>query len=175
MASLRELKHARRMDAQFRTMDMDQIPIGKPIDERSMVAAASDPNVVSMQHLKRLHEQSKQHKKQQIQTTWSQLAGSLSRVSPVSTKSVRPIKEIAPKPVLRTDIPQRKHVLLQTYQDIANDLRNFKTLPYKTNLEKIGACFLGNNRAYLSITTFVAICIVLIIVLLLCIRRPRSY
>lgn len=172
MASLREMEHARRMDAQFRTMDMDQIPIGKPIDERSMVAAASDPNVVSMQHLKQLHEQSKQHKKEQVQTTWSHLAGSLSTVS---TTSAKPSKEIAPKPVLRTDIPQRKHVLLQTYQDIANDLRNFKTLPYTTNLEKIGACFLGNNRAYLSITTFVAICIVLIIVLLLCIRRPRSH
>lgn len=175
MASLRELKHARKMDAHFRTMDMDQIPIGKPMDERSMVAAASDPNAVSMQHLKQLHEQSKELKKKQVQTTWSQLAGSLSPVSPVSTTSAQPSKEIVPKPVLRTDIPQRKHILLQTYQDIANDLRNFKTLPYKTNLEKIGACFLGNNRAYLSITTFVAICIVLIIVLLLCIRRPRSY
>ena len=166
MESLKEIDNARKMDEYFRTMDMDRIPIGKPIDERSLVAAASDRNVVSMHHLQRLQEESTQNKKNRVQDTWSQMARSLPK-----DLSEPLAKELPSKPTLRSDIPKRKHILLQTYQDIANDLRNFKKLPYKTNLEKLGACFFGNNRSYLSITTFIAICIILIVILFFCIRR----
>lgn len=164
--SLKEIEHARMLDRQFRTMDLTDLPIGKPIDERSLISAASDPNTIPMEKMKRLQEASKTNNVQRIKNTWSQMASRLPATTLVSNSN--PVPELAP--VIRSDIPQRKNHLLKTYQDMATDLRNFKTLPYKTNLEKLGACFLG-QRSYLSITTFVAICIVLIIILLLCFRR----
>ena len=167
--SLKEIEHARMLDHQFRTMDLTDLPIGKPIDERSLISAASDPNTISMDKMKRLQEASKTNNVQRIQNTWSKMASRLPATTPASNST--PVQELAP--VIRSDIPQRKNYLLKTYQDMATDLRNFKTLPYKTNLEKLSACFLG-QRSYLSITTFVAICIVLIIILLLCFRRKSN-
>ena len=170
MTSLQEFERIRQADAELRNMDMDDVPIGKPIDERSLIAAASDPNFVPMKKLKQIHEQTTQNRKQHVLNTWSKAANALPVHNPHSNRSddlERPLTKKGPS------IPQKKHILLQTYQDIAHDLKNFKTLPYKTNLEKLGSCFFSNNRGYLSITTFVAICIILIIILLLCIR-PRK-
>lgn len=167
--SLKEIEHARRLDHEFRTMDLTDLPIGKPIDERSLISAASDPNTIPMENMKRLQEATRKNSVQRIQNTWRQMANRLPATTPASPSMPVP----ASAPVIRSDIPQRKNHLLKTYQDMATDLRNFKTLPYKTNLEKLSACFLG-QRSYLSITTFVAICIVLIIILLLCFRRKSN-
>lgn len=170
MTSLQEFERIRQADADLRNMDMDDVPIGKPIDERSLVAAASDPNVISIKKLKQIHEQTTQNHKQHVLNTWNKVANALPAHNLHSNSSddlKQPLSKQSPS------IPQRKHILLQTYQDIAHDLKNFKTLPYKTNLEKLSSCFFSNNRGYLSITTFVAICIILIIILLLCIR-PRK-
>ena len=167
--SLKEIEHARRLDHEFRNMDLTDLPIGKPIDERSLISAASDPNTITMENMKRLQEATRKNSVQRVKNTWSQMASRLPATTPASHSM--PVPESAP--VIRSDIPQRKNYLLKTYQDMATDLRNFKTLPYKTNLEKLSACFLG-QRSYLSITTFVAICIVLIIILLLCFRRRSN-
>ena len=170
MSSLHDFERVRQADANLRTMNLDDVPIGKPIDERSLITAASDPSFIPMKKMKQIHEQSGKNHKQSIRDAWSTLANSLPQHKPHSDNQQQPHSNSSK---ILSNIPKRKHIILQTYQDIANDLRNFKTLPYKTNLEKLGSCFFSNNRGYLSITTFVAICIILIIILLLCIR-PRK-
>ena len=170
MSGLQEIERARQLDRHFRTMDLSQVPIGKPIDERSLMAAASDPNAIEMDKMLRLHEQNERNSNQMIRNSWANQARNLGMPT-VQTQPVQPVPE--PRvghevaPVFPT-LPTKTNAVFQTYQDIVHDLKNFQDLPHKTNLQKLNACFLTNGRAYVSITTFIAFCILMIILVVIC-------
>ena len=74
------LERARQMDAQFMSMDFDAIPVGQPIDERSLISAASDPNTIPMAQMRKIHNQNERANTQNIRQTWSDMLKSLPSV-----------------------------------------------------------------------------------------------
>ena len=160
-------ERAQRLDAQFRNMDFDAVPVGQPIDERSLLAAASDPNAIPMDKMKALHDRNKRRETDQINQLWSNQASAL---PDITTKQTVDPKHIA-YPNLET---QRTNVVLQKFKDIAHDLTHFKDLPQKTNLEKVQVCFFSDGRAYVSVTSFIAFCILMIIIVVICMGSRRS-
>jgi hypothetical protein len=174
MSGLQDIERARQLDRHFRTMDLSQVPIGKPIDERSLMAAASDPNAIEMDKMLRLHEQNERNSNQMIRNSWANQARGLAMPNgqkPYGQPEPRVGHEVAP--VFPT-LPAKTNAVFQTYQDIAHDLKNFQYLPHKTNLQKLNACFLTNGRAYVSITTFIAFCILMIILVVICLGARNS-
>jgi hypothetical protein len=168
------LERARHMDAKFMNMDFDAVPVGQPIDERSLLAAASIKNVPTMEQMLTMHNRSKQAHEAMIQKSWSNYANALPRVqedTPSTRPSTRPSDSA---PVFPDLAPKRTNAVFQTYKDIAYDLKNFSSLPQKTILQKLQSCFFDNGRAYVSVTSFLAFCIIMIIVIVICIgaRRP---
>lgn len=178
MEELNRIDRARALDHSFRNFDTNRMEIDKPIDERSLIAAASDPKTVPIQQLRNLHTENEHNDQQRVLQTWKSLANQLPKVSQhaPTPQPTQPTQAIQPPKKFNNRI-------MQTYADIVGDLRNFKKLPYSTNLKKLQMCFLGNNRSYVTVTTFLAFCILLIIIILICIgarngrngRNGRNY
>ncbi len=165
------MERARRMDAKLMNMDFDKIPIGQPIDERSLLAAASMKDIPTMTEMMDLHKNNKVAHDSMVQKSWSNHANTLPRVE----GEIEPTVYTKPSTPLFPDLtPQRTNIVLQKYKDITSDLKNFKHLPQKTNLEKLQTCFFSDGRAYVSITSFLAFCIIMIIIIVICIgaRHP---
>lgn len=163
------LERARRMDARLMDMDFDAVPVGQPIDERSLLAAASVKDIPTMAQLRDLHKTNKVANETTVQKSWSNHANTLPQVQEEHKQANIPVN-----PGIPDLVPKRTNVVLQTYKDIASDLKNFRSLPQTTNLEKLKTCFFDNGRAYVSVTSFLAFCIIMIIVIVMCIgaRRP---
>lgn len=160
------LERARRLDAQFRTMDFDKIPNGQMIDERSMLHAAADPNAIPMEEMKRIHDQNEQMKHRIVTQTWTNLSNTLPDLEQKNTP---------PRSVQIPNLePVRTNKVFQTYKDIAHDLTHFKDLPQKTNLQKLKTCFFDNGRSYVSVTSFLAFCIIMMIVIVIIIGARNA-
>lgn len=162
------LDQARRLDAYFRSPEfVDAQDINKPIDERSLIAAAADPNTIHPKDLAQLQARQAQQDQARVADVWASQA---QRLPDLPTQPSMPqFQTLTPPP------PKPKNKVMQTYADIIQDLKHFKSLPYKTNLQKVQACFFGDNRAYLTVTTFLAVCILIVIIVMLCIgcRKPK--
>lgn len=163
-----KLQHARKMNEHIMNMDFDTISPGKPIDEASLLAAASTPNAPSMEQLLNVHMTNKQISNKKINDYWNDAADQLPDIK--NNTINQPVVESHHIPNLQ---PTQTNKIIQKYKEIFNDLKNLKNMPQSTFLKKMSACFLTNGRAYLSITTFVAFCIIIVIIILLCMGRRR--
>jgi hypothetical protein len=166
------LQKARKMDRYFREMDVLKMDNSKPIDERSLIAAASDPNVITMKELEDIQTYNAQLNRDNVANLWESHAMELEPPQTArATRDVSPTGTPPPLPVM----PVMPNNIVQTYRDIAGDLRNFSKLPYDTNLKKVQMCFLKDSRAYVSVTTVLIICLVVVIVVVACIGSRNQH
>lgn len=163
------LDHARKMDKQFRTMDILAMDTSAPIDERSLIAAASDPRAIPMHELKEIQRQNKQRDHEQVRSTWATRASNL---HPLDTEATPHDSTKTPSTLSTQFMPTSTNHILQTYQSIFHDVKHFNSLPATTFLKKSQMCFLDGKRAYLSVGTFLLVCLLVVVLVLVC-RRSK--
>ena len=167
MTSSYTLEEVRTREPGF-YMDSDQVSV--PIDEKAALAAMNDPRAVDMKTLRRIHAQAEQRESRQNVERWSSMAADLPPIEEEKQVQVaQPVE--APKPVV---LAKKRGPIVQTYADIAADLRNFKNLPQKTTLSKIQTCFFSDNRVYVTVTTVVVVILLLVVVIMLCLGASRK-
>lgn len=150
---------------------MDTPNISVPMDERAAIQAMNDPRAVDMDTLRRIHTQSEESKRQHNTQRWEDMAQALPQITPQYNPQLNSTPPIQPEHVFTS--PKSANKLMQTYADIVTDLRNFKSLPQKTNLAKVEACFFKDNRVYVTVTTTAILILVLVVIVVFCFSSSK--
>ena len=173
MGDTHQLDHARQMDKYFRSNAfLDLYHSGAPIDERSLIDAANDPDVIPAQQLIEMQTKNAQIDKDHVKNYWANHASLLSDDFDDEDESKTPTRTNAP--ILPPPTNASTNRLVRAYSGIVRDVKNFKNLPYDTNMEKLDACFLKDNRIYITVTSLVVVIILIVLIIVLCVSKSRK-
>lgn len=158
MDDLLNFEQVKSREESFFHQNPEDVQVTVGINERDMLAAMNDPRAIDRSSLIKLQKQDSMFQEKQQREFWSNMAQALPEVQdPQKTQ----------KPQLKPQIPRNKTML----QKMGHDIKNFKNLPQPTTLKKVEACFMADNRVYVTISVIVAFLVILVIVILVCLGR----